>query len=116
MSTMQQEVTMTVQVPVDLQDAFMARVKEENKPASHIILELMRNYAGRRGNIDEQERAKREKDMKEAYASVHMEGFEVPEVGRVLAQLYIDGKITMQEEIALGRLYCGLPAELDGYK
>jgi len=111
-----QEVTMTVQVPVELKEAFMERVREENKPASRIVLELMRSYAERTPYIDEQERARREKDMKEAHASVHLEGYEVPEFARVLAQLFIDGKITMQEEIALGRLYCGLPATQDGYK
>ena len=41
-----QEVTMTVKVPVEVRDAFMARVNEEKRPAAHIILDFMRDYAG----------------------------------------------------------------------
>ena len=40
-----QEVTMTVQVPIDLRDAFLARVNQVKRPASQIILDLMRAFA-----------------------------------------------------------------------
>jgi len=108
-----QEVTMTVQVPVELQEAFMERVREDKKSASRIVLELMRSYAERTPYIDEQERAGRKENTEQAFASVQLEGYKVPEIGHILAQLYIDGKITMQERIALGRMYCGLKASQD---
>ena len=104
MSTMQ-EVTMTVQVPVELNDAFLARVKEEKKPASHIILELMRNYSGRQENIDEEERSRRIYDVKEANASLRLEGYEIPAIEHIFDQLYIEGKITIQDSISLTKEY-----------
>ena len=72
-----QEVTMTVQVPIELKNAFMARVQEEKKPASNIILDLMRNYAERQENVDEQEKARRKKNDNAAMASVELSGYEI---------------------------------------
>jgi lipid-binding SYLF domain-containing protein len=40
-----QEVTMTVKVPIEVRDAFMARVNEEKRPVKHIIIDLMKAYA-----------------------------------------------------------------------
>jgi hypothetical protein len=100
-----QEVTMTVQVPIELKAAFMERVREDNKPASRIMLELMHAYT-KKEHIDEQERARRAKNVSAAQASVRLSGYEIPEFALLLDQLYIDGKITMQDELVLTRAFC----------
>lgn len=37
-------VTMTLQVPIELKDAFMQAVQQEQKPASSVLLDLMRYF------------------------------------------------------------------------
>jgi hypothetical protein len=102
----EQQVTMTVQVPISLRDAFLARVKEEKMPPAHIVLELMQSYS-KRINIDEQERATRINHMKKSLANMHLEGEEITEFAQLIANMYCDGKITMEERFKLLQLYHG---------
>ena len=102
--------TLTMQVPVELKDAFVQAAKAENMKTSQIILDFMQDYAAkRRSNAEYQrERLVREKNMREATASVRLEGYEPSEFAMKIGQLFIDGHITRKEHIQMIRTYHGL--------
>ena len=53
--------TLTIQAPVDLQDAFVQAAQAENMEASQIILDFMQEYVRR---VQANKQAEREKDTK----------------------------------------------------
>lgn len=103
-----QDVTMTLKVPYELSSAFMEAVNEEKRPASHVMLGLMQEYVSRAQDKNDPEREGRANDMREAWASVGLEGYKPSEYAREVGQQYIDGKITAKEQVALLRKHHGL--------
>ncbi len=99
------EVNLTIRIEPDLRAAFTQAAEAEHRPASQVLRELMRGYishvkaraSSSRPSISAEERAKREKAVKNAQASVALEGFMLTEGAKAHAARFINGEIDLSE-------------------
>lgn len=85
---------------------------EEKNSASHAAPDLAQSYIGSARERRDQERAARADNMKEAWASVGLEGDKPSEFAKNAGQQYIDGEITAKELVQLVRAHYGLTANI----
>ena len=93
---------MNFRLNVDLQRTFVDKAKSENRTASDVMRELMRNYVNKdrvviKPAISKKEKAQRKKAFEFACASVALEGYAMSDDTMMQCQHFVDGENTLDE-------------------
>jgi hypothetical protein len=106
--------TLTVRIPVGLKDAFIQAANKDNTSASRLLLHFMQDYVDRHDATaplafaGDAERLAREQALREARASLALEGFTPSDYADALGRQYAEGAITAREQVSLLRKHYGL--------
>lgn len=103
---MSKEVQMTIRIEPELRARFAEAASRDHRPASQVLRELMRGYIRQVAEKDPVpandgnsagERFERQEAVKEARASVRLEGFQTAPEFVAQTQRFIDGGISLDD-------------------
>ena len=100
---MPRDVGMSFMVPEELRNAFQASVATQDRNASQVLRELMREFVKQNPapKISEAERAMREDGDAFAVGNIGLEGFKVADEHEEIFRRYTSGEIGLDELDAL---------------